>query len=159
RPGERSLSALRGTAASAAHRWAHVGLLSGAPAARAMTGPRIFLLSPASCGGERARVLLREEASFPLAVELRERGTPLGEVFSFLIGIYFRGKLAYGRVFARPPADLPGVLVITPTRGLADPATRVTRDDLLEFAGVDVATGGERYRGPLVRDVASLAQA
>jgi len=124
-----------------------------------MTGPRIFLLSPASCGGERARVLLREEASFPLAVELRERGASLGEVFAFLSGLYFRGKLAYARAFARPPADLPGVLVITPTRGLADPATRVTRDDLLEFAGVDVATGGERYRGPLVRDVASLAQA
>ena len=62
-----------------------------------MTGPRIFLLSPASCGGERARVLLREEASFPLAVELRERGAPLGEVFAFLSRLYFRGRLAYAR--------------------------------------------------------------
>ena len=124
-----------------------------------MTGPRIFLLSPASCGGERARALLREEASFPLAVELRERGAPLGEVFAFLSGLYFRGKLAYARAFARPPGRLPGALVITPTRGLADPAIRVTRDDLLEFATVDVASGGERYRGPLARDVGSLAQA
>lgn len=122
-----------------------------------MTGPRIFLLSPASCGGERARVLLREEASFPLAVELRERGAPLGEVFAFLSGLYFRGKLAYGRAFARPPQRLPGVLVITPTRGLADPSMPVTRDDLLEFATVDVASGGERYRTPLQRDVAALA--
>ncbi|HEX5045386.1 MAG TPA: hypothetical protein VFV75_21020 [Candidatus Polarisedimenticolaceae bacterium] len=124
-----------------------------------MTGPRIFLLSPASCGGERARVLLREEASFPLAVELRERGASLGEVFAFLSGLYFRGKLAYARAFARPPARVPGVLVITPTRGLADPGTRVTRDDLLEFAAVDVASGGERYRAPLLRDGTSLAAA
>ena len=124
-----------------------------------MTASRIFLLSPASCGGERARVLLREDASFPLAVELRQEGAPLGEVFAFLSGLYFRGKLAYARAFARPPAQVPGVLVITPTRGLADPSTRVTRDDLLEFAAVDVASGGERYRAPLARDVTALAEA
>src|SRR4029078_12652975 len=134
-------------------------LLPGSPAARTMTGPRIFLLSPASCGGERARVLLREEASFPLAVALRERGAPLGEVFAFLSGLYFRGKLAYARAYARPPARVPGVLVITPTRGLAAPDRRVPRDDLLEFASVDVASGGERYRAPLGRDVAALAEA
>ena len=39
-----------------------------------MTGPRIFLLSPASCGGERARVLLREEASGQVKVSLRGKG-------------------------------------------------------------------------------------
>ena len=121
--------------------------------------PRVFLLSPASCSGERARVLLREEASFPLALELRERGAPLGEVFAFLSGLYFRGKLAYARAFARPAAGTGGAFVITPSRGLADPAVRVTRDDLLEFAGVDVASGGERYRGPLRRDVAALVPA
>jgi hypothetical protein len=120
---------------------------------------RVFLLSPASCGGERARLLLREEASFPLALELRERGAPLGEVFAFLSGLYFRGKLAYARAFAAPPGGIAGALVITPTRGLVDPLARVTRDDLLEFADVDVATGGERYRGPLARDVAALAVA
>ena len=120
---------------------------------------RVFLLSPASCGGERARLLLREEASFPLALELRERGAPLGEVFAFLSGLYFRGKLAYARAFAAPPPGIAGALVITPTRGLVDPATRVTRDDLLEFADVDVAAGGERYRGPLARAVAALAVA
>jgi len=124
-----------------------------------MTRARIFLLSPASCGGERARVLLREEASFPLAVDLRERGAPLGEVFAFLSGLYFRGKLAYAHAFARPPLQVPGVRIITPTRGLVDPATRVTRDDLLEFATVDVASGGERYRAPLARDVTALAGA
>jgi hypothetical protein len=120
---------------------------------------RLFLLSPASTAGERARILLRDEASFPLAVALRERGAALGEVFAFLSGLYFRGKLAYAAAFARPPAGVPGTLVITPTRGLAGPADRVTREDLLEFAEVDVARGGERYRLPLARDVSALAQA
>src|SRR5262245_17983875 len=64
-------------------------------------GARIFLLSPAHCGGERARLVLRDEARFDLARRLRTReGAPLGEVFSFLSGLYFRGKLAYASTFA-----------------------------------------------------------
>ena len=35
---------------------------------------RIFLLSPAHCDGKRARMLLREGASFALANRLREAG-------------------------------------------------------------------------------------
>jgi hypothetical protein len=122
-------------------------------------GPRTFLLSPASCAGARTRILLREEAAFPLAVRLREVGAPLGEVFAFLSGLYFRGKLAYASAFARPPAGFPGTLVITPTRGLAEPDTRVLREDLLEFATVDVATGGDRFRLPLAQDAERLAAA
>ena len=65
---------------------------------------RIFLLSPADCGGTRADLLMRERAAFPLAVRLRSAGgVTLGEAFSFLSGLYFRGKLAYARRFARPP--------------------------------------------------------
>jgi hypothetical protein len=57
---------------------------------------RIFLLSPASCSGRRAEILLRERAAFDLAVRLRSgTGVTLGEAFSFLSGLYFRGKLAY----------------------------------------------------------------
>nr|MBA3894051.1 hypothetical protein [Gemmatimonadales bacterium] len=68
---------------------------------------RVFLLSPAHSGGKRAAMLLRREAAFPLAVRLRREGIPLGEAFGFLSGLYFRGKLAYARRFARPPAGLP----------------------------------------------------
>lgn len=79
---------------------------------------RVFLLSPASCSGERARLVLRGDARFDLALRLRSRdGAALGEVFSFLSGLYFRGKLAYANAFARPPDDMDGVLVITPSRG------------------------------------------
>ena len=66
-------------------------------------GHRIFLLSPAYAGGERARMILREQAQFPLARRLRGKsGAPIADVFTFLSGLYFRGKIAYATAFARP---------------------------------------------------------
>lgn len=116
--------------------------------------PRVFLLSPAHCGGERARMILREEAAFTLALKIRtDEGAPIGEVFSFLSGLYFRGKMAYSRRFADPPAGVPGALVITPTRGLWPVDTPVTRRDLLAFAEVDIHQDDSRYRRPLERDL------
>jgi len=90
---------------------------------------RVFLLSPAHCGGERARLLFREGADFDLARRVRRPpGAPLGEVFAFLSGLYFRRKLAYAQAFACPPAGVAGVYVITPNEGLR-PA-----DDLVDLA-------------------------
>src|SRR5207302_10789289 len=58
-------------------------------------GHRIFLLSPAYAGGERARMILRDQAQFPLARKLRAKsGAPIADVFTFLSGLYFRGKFA-----------------------------------------------------------------
>ena len=55
---------------------------------------RIFLLSPAYAGGKRAAMMLNRRAEFSLAQRFRsDQGLPLGELFSFLSGIYFRGKL------------------------------------------------------------------
>ena len=120
---------------------------------------RIFLVSPASCVGKRADLLLRERASFDLATRLRSpAGVPLGEVFAFLSGLYFRGKLAYARAFACPPARLPGVYVITTSRGLVLPEQPVRIDDLREFATVDLHASNARYRTPLARDVAWVAE-
>ena len=116
---------------------------------------RTFLLSPARCDGERAKLILNGQAEFPLARALREpEGVAIGEVFSFLSGLYFRGKLAYARAFGRA-----GVLVITTERGLVSPETRVTARDLCAFAEVDIAGGDERYLGPLRRDVDALTRA
>lgn len=58
---------------------------------------RIFLLSPAWLGGRRTEMLLREEAGFDLAVRLRKGQATIGDVYSFISGLYFRGKLAYDR--------------------------------------------------------------
>ena len=118
---------------------------------------RTFLLSPAYAGGRRAQMLLNDRADFPLAGRLRH-GEPvsLGEVFTFLSGLYFRGKLAYANAFALP--DLSRVLVITPTRGLVPASTAVTLADLQEFAEVDIQETDPRYRRPLERDLRQLVR-
>jgi hypothetical protein len=125
--------------------------------------PRIFLLSPANCAGLRARMVMSERASFPLAVRLRTReGAPLGDLFSFMSGLYFRGKLAYARAFAAAPdresaISGAGVFVITPTAGLRSADTLVTIDALRAFALVDVAPGNPKYRRPLERSAKAIA--
>ncbi len=117
-----------------------------------MAESRIFLLSPASCAGERARLVMSEKARFSIALKLRSRdGAPLGEVFSFLSGLYFRGKLSYARRFAFPPEGVPGVFVITTDRGLLSSEERVTLRDLRRFARVPIHQWEGRYRRPLMR--------
>jgi hypothetical protein len=119
----------------------------------------IFLLSPAYAGGERARMILSDRAEFELAQKLRgKRGAPIAEVFTFLSGLYFRGKIAYATAFARPAAGIPGVFVITPTRGLVEASTRIRLDDLREFATVDIHGDDPRYRAPIERDARVLAR-
>ena len=125
-----------------------------------MSSTRIFLLSPARCDGERAKALFNPNATFDLARRIREPdGAPLGEVFSFLSGLYFRGKLTYARTFATRPRKVARVQVITTSRGLLTPDSRVTLGDLVEFASVDIGAGVERYLAPLRRDVEELARA
>jgi hypothetical protein len=123
---------------------------------------RIFLISPANCSGPRAQMVMSDRARFDLAVRLRQRrGVPLGEVFAFVSGLYFRGKLAYALEFARPPEPgLPltgsGALVITPTAGLRAAETPVTMRALQAFATVDIAANDPRYRKPLVASARTL---
>jgi hypothetical protein len=125
-----------------------------------MPPTRVFLLSPARCDGQRAKMLFNPHATFELAATLREPdGAPLGEVFSFLSGLYFRGKLTYARAFATRPRKVAPVQVITTSRGLLTPDSRVTLGDLVEFASVDIGAGVERYLTPLRRDIEELARA
>src|SRR5258708_39058287 len=49
----------------------------------------LFLLSPAWCGGRRARMLVRDGATHPLAVRLDAGSLTLGEAFAFMSGLYF----------------------------------------------------------------------
>jgi hypothetical protein len=120
---------------------------------------RIFLLSPAFAGGQRARMIMSDRAQFELAQKLRHgRGAPIAEVFTFLSGLYFRGKIAYATAFARPALGIPGVFVITPTRGLVAAGTRIRLDDLREFATVDIHGDDPRYRRPIERDARVLAR-
>ena len=119
---------------------------------------RVFLLSPASTAGKRCQQLLAGDASFELALRLRHDRVSLGEVFSFLSALYFRGKLTYAAKFAAPPPGCAGVHVITPDRGLAPPETALTLGDLRAFAKVPIDSAEERYAVPL-REAASELRA
>jgi len=69
--------------------------------------PRIFLLSPARLDGKRAQLLFYPVTMFQVARALHSpAGAPIGEIFTFLSGLYFRGKSAYAEAFARPPQGL-----------------------------------------------------
>jgi hypothetical protein len=108
-------------------------------------------------------MVMSDRARFNLALRLRDDGAPLGEVFSFMSGLYFRGKLAYARAFARPPeGDSPlvgsGIFVVTPTAGLRSPDTLVSRDALRAFAGVEVSAADARYRVPLESSASQLRE-
>jgi hypothetical protein len=119
---------------------------------------RVFLLSPADCSGKRARMLRKDGADHDLARRLRgTEGAALGDVFSFVSSLYFRGKLAYARAFARSPAGEAGIHVITPCDGLKPPEARVRAADLQRFAKVDVDADEARYTRPLLRDLRALA--
>lgn len=121
--------------------------------------PRLhFVLSPANCSGQRAKLLFSERAEFFLAKRVRsEEGATLGEVFSFLSGLYFRGKLTYARAFVHNADNASAISIITSNRGLLPPDTIVRLKDLREFAEVSIDVNEPRYREPLERDVAALA--
>jgi len=117
---------------------------------------RIFLLSPASSAGKRCEMLVRRGAESELALRLRDRGAPIGEVFSFLSSLYFRGKLTYAQRFASPPEACPGVLVITAGQGLVPPDTAITIRDVRGFGRVSIDASERRYVGPLRADAEAL---
>ncbi len=104
-------------------------------------------------------MLLNRNAQFDLARSLRETGAPLGAVFSFISGLYFRGKLAYAQAFAQPSPGVPGTVVITGSAGLILPETIVNAERLREITAVELNPADARYRDPLVRDARVLSHA
>lgn len=116
------------------------------------TSPKIFLLSPASLTGERARQLLSPDARFDTAVRYRSpEGVPIEEAFAFLSSLYFRGKIAYGRRFADPPEDLPlgGVLIIAPGFGLVPAGWRLNRERMETLRRTPIDLRNPDYADPL----------
>ncbi|MBV9266479.1 MAG: hypothetical protein JO061_09955 [Acidobacteriaceae bacterium] len=111
---------------------------------------RIFLLSPAKAGGPRYSMLVREQADFDLAKKLRDGAATIGEVYSFISGLYFRGKMAYAEAFRAGPPRVPDVLVIVPGAGLISPETTVDVGQLRAIAEVSVDEANPAFCGPLV---------
>ena len=120
---------------------------------------QVFLLSPANCSGKRAGFLLRKDARSALAQRLRSReGATLGEIFTFMSGLYFRGKLAYAAAFANPPVGCVGIAVIVPGLGLCPPDAVIDLQGLRAIARIPVDPRDRRYTAPLRRDAARLVE-
>jgi hypothetical protein len=117
---------------------------------------RIFLLSPANASGLRGKSLLKDGFRSHLAERLRDGGAPLGEIFTFISGLYFRGKLAYARAYANPPPGIPGVVVITASGGLVSPDRQLTLTELRKIVAGRVDASEPGYRLPLERDARLL---
>ena len=119
---------------------------------------RVFLLSPANAAGLRAKAILAGRMAPPFAGQLHGNGAPLGEIFSFISGLYFRGKLAYARTFAAPPARVPGISVITASGGLVSPDKRLNAEELRAISSALIDPADPRYRIPLIRDARRICK-
>jgi hypothetical protein len=103
-------------------------------------------------------MLFRPESQFELAQRLRTSGITLGEAYSFMSPLYFRGKLAYASAFSRPLSGVQGTLLITPSRGLLPPGTIVTLAEVQAITGNRIAMRNPGYRDPLERDLRALSE-
>ena len=92
---------------------------------------RVFLLSPANTSALRGQLLLNTDSQFELANRIRRQGAPLGEIFSFISSLYFRGKLASAKAFGNSPPGVPPMLTLITSRGLLPPETTITLNDLM----------------------------
>lgn len=121
--------------------------------------PTIFLLSPASLTGVRAKQLVSPRAAFEAAIRYRSpEGVRIDEAFSFMSALYFRGKVAYVRRFASPPPGAAGALVILPGIGLVPLDWRLNEERMKKLRRVPVDVRSRSYVRPLTRAAGSLAE-
>lgn len=117
----------------------------------------IFLLSPARADGERARMLL--SGGGVMGGRLRRgEALPIGEIFTFLSGLYFRGKLAYARKFGDPPRGLAGSYVITTNCGLVPPETKMTMTEMQALAKNQIDLSDKHYCRTLRNSAVAIAE-
>lgn len=100
-------------------------------------------------------------ARFPLAQALHAPdGAELGAVFSFVSGLYFRGKATYAAAFAKPPEEgQEGALVISAGEGLRPLREPVTVSRLHAWGAVEIDEHNDEFTRPLVQDAAALERA
>ncbi len=83
----------------------------------------------------------------------------MGEVFSFVSGLYFRGKAVYSATFARPPEPDISALVISAGYGLIPVAEAITAERLRRWADVEISDRNPDFTEPLIRDAEALERA
>ena len=74
-------------------------------------------------------------------------------------GLYFRGKLAYARSFARPLAGADGISGDHAVPGAALAGCPGRTATLQRYGAIEIDPSDPRYRRPLVRDARALAAA
>lgn len=109
----------------------------------------MFILSPARCNGPRADLLARSRSE--MGEDLRGPGAPLGDVFTWLSALYFRGKLTYARTFAPRRT-----FIMAPGAGLQPPHTRIRAADLQAMGAIDIQSPA--FVTPLRRAALSFAR-
>lgn len=118
---------------------------------------RVFLLSPARADGERAQMLMRGGGVMGGRLR-RGEAIPIGEIFTFLSGLYFRGKLAYARQFGDPPRGLTGSYVITTNSGLVSPDTKMTLAEMQALAKNQIDLTDKHYCRTLRESAVQIAE-
>jgi hypothetical protein len=101
-------------------------------------------------------MLFSPNARFDLAHRLRNSSAPLGEVFSFISGLYFRGILTYAERFKSPPSGVAGVYIITGAAGLLLPGEPINLPWLKSISATHLNPENPEYRKPLDRDALRL---
>ena len=109
-------------------------------------------------------MIFHPRSRFDIAEQIRTpEGAPIGDVFRFLSGLYFRGKIAYAQKFARPPSGHAwigsGALVITQNRGIVPAETRICLEHLEAFSATDIHHDEKGFTKPLARDAQLLLDA
>jgi len=117
----------------------------------------VFLLSPANLRGKRGQLLLAPEAKSELGRRLRAApGVPLAELFTFVSGLYFRGKLSYARAFEQARAGEPASFIMTAGGGLCRLDEPVTLARLQGWQDVTVSEKNPHFTAPLQRHASEL---
>lgn len=123
---------------------------------------RLFLLSPATLNGLRAKQLTSPRAKFALAAQYRtEIGVEIADAFAFMSALYFRGKIAYARRFAVPSPVVggSGVFIITSGYGLVPPDWRITEERMKRMRRIDIDADARSYTKPLREHAELIARA
>lgn len=114
----------------------------------------VFLLSPASLTGLRAKQLMSSRANFEAAQLYRTpEGVPIALAFTFMSALYFRGKISYAQTFAKPE----DIHIIAPGFGFVSPDWRITGERMKVLQRTEVDVRKRNYRKPLERDAHDLA--
>lgn len=120
----------------------------------------MLLLSPANLSGRRTQMLLSPKALFALAEQLHSaHGAPLGEVFSFVSGLYFRGKMSYACSFGRAPGETPTAWVMTAGGGLCRLSERIRPERIRAWSAVSIHEDNPHFTAPLLRHASALLEA